>query len=274
MSMKYLITVLACCALAVPAFAKTDYPSSILQTPGLQAYWQFEEQLDPRLETGEKRSLDVDQDALRGLFFPGGSSLKASVRLVDAAGKHCGRTEEVRTGDPGLIGHGLGFHGKDSLVYLFRDPVFESGTDDFSIEMWLKPEQVDASAMLAERMAPLCKGNGGWYLFMTKGAVSFSIRRWAGVDFTVKSPDGTLKAGEWQHLVCARAGGNLHLYVNGAAVATAACPPGFRIPDYGDMNLGGTPWGNRYVGLLDEFAYYAVALTPETVQAHYTAGAP
>ena len=258
--------------LAMPGTATADYPACVLKTPGLQAYWQFEEKLDPRLEVKDKKSLQVDQEALRGLFFPGGSSLKVSARLVDASGMHCGRTEEVRTGEKGFVGSGLGFSGGDSLVYLFRDPVFESGTGDFAIEMWLKPDKLEADCMLAERMPPLCKGNGGWYVYVAKGSISFSVRRWAGENFSVVTPEGTLKMGVWQHLVCLRAGSNIKLYLNGAEVVAATCPSGFRIPDYGDMNLGGTPWGNRYVGSLDEFAYYSMALSPDTVKEHYAAG--
>lgn len=266
------LTVLGLIGMVAPAAAGASYPSCVLKTPGLQAYWRFEEKMDPRLEVSGKKSLQVDQDALRGLFFPGGASLKVSVRLVDATGTHCGKTEEVRTGEKGIAGCALGFSGVDSLVYLFRDPAFESGTGDFSVEMWVKPDNFNSSPMLASRMTPLCKGNGGWYVSAAKGSVSFSLRRWAGVDFTVKCPEGTLKTGVWQHLVCVRAGGSLHLYVNGAAAATAPCPPGFRVPDYGDMNLGGTPWANRYVGSMAEFAYYAKALTAETVKEHYEAG--
>jgi hypothetical protein len=274
MNAKHGVIVLAGVALAAAAFANGDYPSLVLGTPGLQAYWQFEEQLDPRLQTGEKRAQEADQEELRGLFFPGGSSLKVAVRLVDATGKHGGRTEEVRTSELGVVGSAFGFSGNNSLVYLFRDPALESGTGDFSLEMWLKPETVDSSAWLAMRQSPLCKGNGGWYVNLSKGQVYFSIRRWADVNFTVQGPEGTLKAGVWQHLVCVRSGGNLHLYVNGAAVASASCPPGFRVPDFGDINLGGSPFGNLYVGLMDEFAYYSTALPPDTIQAHYAAGAP
>jgi len=128
-------------------------------------------------------------------------------------------------------------------------------------------------AMLAEGMSPSCKGNGGWYLSAAKGAISLSTRRWEGESFTVATPDGALRTGTWQHLVCLRAGGSLKVYLDGDEVASAVCPPGFRVPDYGDMNLGGTAWGNRCAGYTDEFAYYAAAPSPDIVREHHEAGA-
>ena len=58
------------------------------ETPGLVAHWRFEEAIDPRLDPEKKGTrVEVEEEAMKGLFFPGGAMLKLSARVHDAARK-------------------------------------------------------------------------------------------------------------------------------------------------------------------------------------------
>jgi len=250
-----------------------DYARVITDTAGLVAYFRFEEVVDPRLEFDKEEHPAVDEKALRGLFFPGGSSLKLSVRLRDEVGDFYGRTEEVRTGEMGIFGKAFRFNGKDSRVYVFRDPRLESGVGDFSLELWIKPDDTDASYMLLQRQSPFAKGNGGIFLQMgSGGTLSFSIVERQHRSIAVSAPKGTLSPKQWQHIVAIRRGATLSLFINGRLLKAQTGPPGLRIPDYGDIIIGGTAWDRLFRGLIDEVAFYNKALSPREIESHFAKG--
>ena len=262
-------------ALAVLSAAEPEskYQAIVEGTPGLVAHWRFEETIDPRLEPAKKGThIAVDEEAMKGIFFPGGASLKVSARLHDSKDDYIGRTEEVTAGEKGISGKAFRFNGKDSLVYIFRDPGLEPGVDDFSFELWIKPDSTDNAAMLLNRISPFAKGSGGIFFQMSpKGAVVFSIVESQKRSMSMTAPEGTIGPGRWHHIVALRRSSALALYVNGKLIKEESGEPGLRIPTYGDYIIGGTPWNRRFLGLIDEVAYYNVALPPEEIAKHFRA---
>jgi len=263
------------CLFYASAAGADGYKETVATTGGLAAYWSFEEIIDPRLEPEKRGRLEVDEQELRGLFFPGGSRLKISARVHDSKNEFFGRTEEVTTGQRGVSGKAFRFNGKDSLVYLFRDPALEPGTGNFTFELWVKPDDTDNAYFLVHRLSPFAKGNGGIYLQMNpKGKLIFTIVERQGRAVSMSSAEGAIAPGRWHHLAALRRGTTAAIYVNGKLVKEQSVPAGLRVPPYGDTVIGGTPWDRKFSGFIDEVAYYNRALTSGEIVRHFRAAGP
>jgi len=247
------------------------YPTWLDHAPGLVAHWRFEETIDPHLALAtDGRHLEVDEAAMRGTFFPGGASLKLSARVRDEKNDYVGRTEQIVFGEAGVSGRAFRFTGKNSAVYLFRDPGLEPGMSDFSFELWIKPDTTEKGGFLVCRVSPLAKAAAGIF-FQTRpqGGLSFTVSESRDRSASVSAPERTIVPGRWQHVVAVRRGATLALYVDGALITEASGPLGLRIPPYGDYSIGADDWGGRgFVGLIDEVAYYNAALTGEVIAQH------
>jgi len=272
-NMKIMISAMVLLLFTLYAWAD-EYRDVISSTPGLVAHWSFEEQADPRLAEKSKdsnpgsTSLTVES----GVFYPGGGTLRTVIRLNDNSGKFSVRTEEVKTGEKGVSGQAFRFNGKDSVVYLFRHPAFESGLDDFSVDLWIKPDSADKLGTIANRRSPFGKGWGEWYLIGSNGKLTFLVRLRQNDQISVSTPPDAVKPGVWQYVAAVRQGNTLLIYMNGELVASDSGRQGLRIPDFGDITLGSNQFGSNYSGLIDEFAYYRQALTQEEIRKHFHAG--
>ena len=119
-------------------------------------------------------------------------------------------------------------------------------------------------------------GATGWAIHMN-GDKS-GIGMWNGGTYfpTLSIPNPSTN---WHHLVSVFDSGNWTVYWDGAFVATTPRPLGYTDPIVATQIGSTSSTGNAegWVGMLDEVAFYADALTPETVLAHYQAffaGAP
>ena len=222
---------------ALSASTGGDYPALVRRTPGLVAYWRFE---------------------------------KTSGSIVsDVAGRHHGRIELAQRVSAGRCGRGVRLDGKRSLVYLFRHPDLEARTGDFSVELWCRPEELTGTAILAHKMSPFARGNAGWYLSLHKdGKLHIRLTEKPGRQIVVQTSAPVVRFGQWNHVVAVRQGNTVRLYANGKRVAESAGPLGLDVRRYGDIIVGGSPWGNRFKGLIDEVAYYHVALSDDTIAVH------
>ena len=229
--------------LAVSASAGGDYPALVEQTPGLVAYWRFEE--------------------------PSGSTVS------DVAAKHHGRVELAQRVSHGRCGRGIRFDGKRSLIYLFRHPELEARTHDFSIELWCRPTTLVGWSILAHKMSPFSRGSAGWYLMVGKdGTLQIRVTETPQRQVLVKTKASVVRTGRWSHVAAVRQGHGVRLYVNGKRVAQGTGPLGLDVRRYGDIIIGGSLWGNKFKGVIDEVAYYNVGLSDHQIAGHFrTAGA-
>ena len=258
--------------------AADEYKDTVARTRGLVAHWSFEEIIDPRLETEKRQRLEIDEEELRGLFFPGPSKLKISARVHDSRDEFPGWTHGVTTGHRGVSGKAFRFNGKYGVtVYLSRAPALEPGTGNFTFELWIKPDDIpiDKAYFLVHRLSPFSKGEGGGGIYLNinpKGTLIFSIVERQGRSVSMSSAEGGVAPGRWQHIVALRRGPTAAIYVDGKLVKEEDVPLGLRIPPYGDTRIGGTCWGERtFPGLIDELAYYNSALTPGEIVKHFEA---
>jgi len=226
----------------------SDYPALVKETPGLVGYWRFEE------ESGS--------------------------RITDSAGEHYGRVELAERVSTGLSGRAIKFDGERSLIYIFRHPDLEARTADFSIELWCKPDELGKlgprgrSYLLAHKMSPFSHGQAGWYLTLRKdGTLHMRLTETVKRQIVAETKEPVIPAGRWSHVAAVREGNALRLFVNGKLVASGSGPLGVDTRIYGDIILGGSIWGQKFPGLIDEVAYYNAALSAEEIEKHFRAGA-
>lgn len=153
----------------------------------------------------------------------------------------------------------------DSLV--INDPGKLGPTPQLTVEMWIKPERLEANQAMFNR------AGGGRYNFFLESTRLFFIMRvnteagkkaWA----SITSPQ-VLKLNEWQHIAAVCDGKDLMLYHNGRKVKEAAITG---TPSAGgalttiarDGDLRCTPGGIRgYEGLIDEIRISKIARDPK-----------
>jgi hypothetical protein len=179
------------------------------------------------------------------------SARKNDGRLENALGK-----EWVA----GKIGGALSVH-DGVYVDIEADDSLEPA--DFTLELWLKPAEVERTMLVL--------GHGdttraGYFLMIQKKHLYFAFSGIGGVTSTSE-----LSADAWCHLAVtyAAAGKQMMLYVNGVKEAVATCEPYGR-PSTFPFRLGyyahATPSpGNRadaYNGLIDELRFSNVARPP------------
>jgi len=148
-------------------------------------------------------------------------------------------------------------------------------TGDVTIEAWVKASAIDANSHTV-----VGKGTGDsasarqYRLGMSTGTAT----RWrasvyvGGTSYTVNSTTAPA-VGVWQHLVFARIGGTLTLYVNGVAEGSSSLPATALLNTtsgylgIGKINSSADP--QYFPGVLDEVAIYNVGLSAAQVQDHF-----
>ena len=232
---------------AAASAAAADYPSIVRETPGLVGYWRFEE--------------------------------KSGSTVTDSAGEHYGRVELAQRAADGIAGGAIQFDGERSLIYLFRHPDLEARTGDFTIEFWCRPDELGrkrprgTSYLLAHKMSAFTAGcSAGWYLTLREdGRLDMRIRETRERQIVAETKEPVISAGKWSHVAAVRKGNEIHLYVDGKSVAEGTGSLGVDARMYGDVLLGGSVWGQKFPGLIDEVAYYNVALPADVIEKHLRA---
>jgi hypothetical protein len=148
------------------------------------------------------------------------------------------------------------------------------GTDAFSLELWANQSRYSAFGWTLDHgdYSDAGHGRNGWDLLLGSDSVLFE--RWdLGTGGSVGASPGPLSLGVYHHVVATFDGNEHVLYIDGEVVDAGTAPAS--IPDSGRVTwtIGHQNCGcsGGYVGVLDEVAVYATALTSARVQAHYAA---
>lgn len=155
-------------------------------------------------------------------------------------------------------GAALSFDGIDDYIQM-NDPNF--GTSDFTIEGWIKPNNMPAFLVMtrtseltgAGNYCDLVLGNGSIYLELGAANSSYSV---------VQTPTTAITLGNWYHVAAVRSGMQLLVYVNGALLASATeTVTRNLITGNNSLRLGGWPNTNNgwYNGLMDEVRIWNIA---------------
>jgi hypothetical protein len=113
-------------------------------------------------------------------------------------------------------------------------------------------------------------GNVGWVVYSYNGASGSDL-------LTLISYNTGISANTWYHTVLTDDGTNITLWINGAAVGSAAQAGNYAPDSWTPLAIdngvgGGAPFHDSMKGYIDEFAVYTNALSPAVITNHYTLG--
>ena len=172
-------------------------------------------------------------------------------------------------GKPGAVACSLGVVMHGGIVTAPGVPSFQPRRS-FSIELWIRPEIVDATPRYL--LGRMDSAVGGWYLYSASVGVVFVITGTGGPPQAVTGP--ALDTTTPSHVVATYDGATdtMSIYVNGTFAASGAgtpmvpdAPTDFTVANNLSFSMLGT------TGLYDEIAIYDVALTGSRVAAHFAA---
>lgn len=170
--------------------------------------------------------------------------------------------------ETGAVGNAMRRQTNSDVRRATNDPALDLDSGDFSIQVWVSPEEPAGSPR-----AYLAKGipTRGWSL--GQAAAGFVYFSTTGSADAFNGPN--LAPREWQHVVVVRAGNQGRIFVDGALVnsATLTSPPKtvehLRV---GQRAGSDTSLGTNVNGSLDEVAIWRRALSPPEVEELYNDG--
>lgn len=146
------------------------------------------------------------------------------------------------------------------------------GNRDFSVSLWLRPEDSGTGAWRAVvlkgtepgRIADLRRTPGIW-LHPSGNRVHFRISTSADTNEGGDSA-AQLPTGAWTHLAYVKHGRRLRLYINGLLDQEVVLRSADILPNTDPLYLGANPHYAGFVGALAEFRVYATALDDDEVR--------
>jgi hypothetical protein len=196
---------------------------------------------------------------------------------ADTTGRNTGTiVGDVTLGSPGALASdtntAMAFGSTTGYVGVPDSPSL-SPVGAFTLEAWAKPATLDGATH-----AIVHKGAGAssdtWQYRLTL----HTTNQWRGclysgaTGYCVVAPR-TASTAEWTHLVLARSGSTLTLYINGMSVGTTTIVSGSLTRASGMLAIGraGGYAAHYFNGGIDEVAIYDWALPAARVQDHYSA---
>lgn len=185
-------------------------------------------------------------------------------KTVTASGSAAISTEQSKFG-----GASLGLTGGFSSVANSAD--FDTATGDFTVEFWLRPTSLDASAILFNKADGTSSGYPYQAYATTSGGLVFrSYNAGSTKLFAITTADGLVAVGTWAHLAFVRFGSTFTVYVNGVASGSATYSESLPTNTF-PMSIGAYSSGTYpFKGHIDEFRFtkgaarYTADFTPPT----------
>jgi hypothetical protein len=160
------------------------------------------------------------------------------------------------------------FDGLDDYMS-FPDNVHWTIGDDYTIDLWLRPEAIPAAGQAGCILSHLA-GNSGWiFMLLSDGSVTF-LQRNTGGDYSVYGST-LLVINNWYHIAFVRAAQVSKVYINGVG-GTPLTTPVFSAPNASALFAGMWGAGTSYPfkGFMDELritygkALWTADFTPPT----------
>ncbi|WP_265575880.1 beta strand repeat-containing protein [Bradyrhizobium sp. WBAH23] len=174
---------------------------------------------------------------------------------------------------PGLFGEALALDGaKGSGAVLSTDPsAFDFGSSDFTIELWVKFDDLSRESTLIEKFT---NDSGPGWTFTVLGDHRLQFYA-AGVAVLTSDPL-TIATGEWHQFVAERSGTTFNLFVDGTQVLSGS-GGGAIIPSSGPLLIGGRNTGDprnfTVDGVVDNVTIWDHALSTTQISQHWNGGA-
>jgi hypothetical protein len=192
-----------------------------------------------------------------------------------------GTNADTVTTGPGAVSAG----GDESAVYTgaagsntivpYHSAINPPSGSPFTVEFWARPTASDNDdAPLSNRIS--AGDRSGWVFFQRAAGTGWNFRMYNGVggglgwDLT----GGTSNLDEWSHVVTTWDGDSAELFVNGVSVDTENDPGAsgvYNASNAANFIIASSDSGSPFTGSVDEAAFYATALSPAQILAHFTA---
>jgi len=169
----------------------------------------------------------------------------------------------------GYRGYGLYFDGVDDYVDCGnKDNVFTFGTNDFTIEAWIKMTDWPSNVQYPAILAVGTTGDGEWMVRFetkTKFAPYLDVTHMPAIYATFLNT--------WRHIVYVRNGDDFSIYLDGVHQRTDTVT-GIDLTSTKALHIGGAEAQSIrfFPGIIDEVRIYNRALTAEEIRKHYLAG--
>jgi hypothetical protein len=217
--------------------ATADYSAEVLADNPL-AYWRFGEAAGPA-------ALDASGSGRDGTYVGGVTLGEPGLLAGDSAARFDGMNDEMSAGE----------------IFNF------AGSVPFTIELWIKPDDIDSLGALVSKYGWDGSNYFGWLLTESSNVANGVRFRRTGSSLL----EGTaLVADEFNHVVVTFDGVTQLLFINGVEAGSRA---GNALVDLGKdpFRVGRAANWASYAGVIDEVAIYGTALPPARIEAHRAA---
>jgi len=116
-------------------------------------------------------------------------------------------------------GSSMYFDGTGDRVILPEIPLFNFGTEDFTIEAWIYVNDISAIRGIFGQNSGTAATNQFMMLVHTTGRLDFYVY-YSSTYLLLQSATSAVSTGAWHHVAGVRNGSNFSLYLNGASVAS------------------------------------------------------
>jgi hypothetical protein len=163
-------------------------------------------------------------------------------KAIGAFGNVTQTTDQSRWGGKSAYFDGSG----DYLT--FPSTASISGTEDFVIEMWLRPASVSSQKMIIGILAYSGEEYGA--LIMGHSSSGRVLLGNNSSGFVFSSDEGSLSAGVWQHVAVSRSGNTFRCYVGGLLKGSTTSSISFTARS---QSIGGDAPAADFAGYIDDF---------------------
>lgn len=179
---------------------------------------------------------------------------------------------------PGKVDQAFSFDGVDDYFTLNYPYVNDFGTGDFTVEFWVKFDDLASGSNGLVAKDYTASGSNGWLFNIddAAGGVGFQTRNsGAGSHNNARYATSNFQTARWYHLAGIRRGGNLEFYVDGVlrATTTEAVPTNVS-NNSSFVRIGSSSYESPqyFAGLIDEVRAFHAALSATEIQNSYESG--
>ena len=175
-----------------------------------------------------------------------------------------------------LIGGAVELAGGDDYVSIADSPVWAFGSNDFTIDLWVNFDAINAGSQgsIPNNFISHDQGGGSqpkWIFTTTTSVISFHINNPGQGSAFLADTSWTPQAAAWYHLAIRRSGNNFTIYINGTpgTSETSSLP----VPDAAiDVRIG-TSEGLGFIdGTIDEVHIWNKSLSDEMIKSIHDQG--